>query len=142
MTLLEATAARHRLRVRPDGCGEKVIPGRCGQIFDYGEGKLAVLFMPDPKGERAPASRRWQAHKRKLLAAGFTVHQDCDAEGTALFDPADPKQVRLAVRVAGVKPRQRRDSEAQKTVYAATREARLRALARARAERRCSEVAS
>lgn len=39
------------------------------------------------------------------MAAGFTLLQDGDAEGAAAFDPLNAEQVRLAVKLAGVKTR-------------------------------------
>lgn len=46
-----------------DECGEAVILGRAGQIFQYGVGQFGVLLMFD-------SSRRWKAAKQKLLVAG------------------------------------------------------------------------
>ena len=73
-----------------------------------------VMFIPDPKAQRPPKPRRWTAVRKKLLTAGCEIYQDCDDEGSALFDPSNREQAKAAIRVAaGAKPR-RVLSEAQK----------------------------
>ncbi len=51
--------------------------------------------------ERLSPGKRflWANAKRKLKAAGFLIRQDGDREGTALFDPDDACQARLAIRL-------------------------------------------
>src|SRR5215472_10661158 len=34
--------------MRRDECGESIIPGRQGQINEYGDGELGTMFMPTP----------------------------------------------------------------------------------------------
>jgi len=43
--------------------------------------------------------------KKKLVAAGFEIRQDGDCEGSALFDPHDREQVKLALKLAGIRTR-------------------------------------
>jgi hypothetical protein len=51
------------------------------------------------------------SREKELVAAGLTLLQDCDTEGTASFDPKNPEQARPAIRVAGVKQRRRISTE-------------------------------
>jgi hypothetical protein len=44
---------------------------------------------------------KWTNAKKKLLAAGFTVRQNGDTEGTALFNPEDKSQARFAFKITG-----------------------------------------
>ena len=110
---LQEFAASHRLKTRLDECGETIIPGKRGasHIFEYGNwpgenspNTMAVIFMADPHGLRKPG-RQWNKRRAAMLDAGFQITQDCDGEGTARFDPNNPKQVKLAMRVAGIRPK-------------------------------------
>ena len=135
--LLTSLAERYRLKTHYDDCGEKIISGRYGQIYDFCDGaRLGVMYMPDP-----PVSpRTWNNRRRSMQAAGFTIKNDGDTEGEALFNPNDPAQVKLAMRVAGIRPTQNRVSEAQKAMYATTKAARLAGLAKARVVRAAGHV--
>ena len=79
---LKQFAERYRLKLRRDECGDFDMVGKCGQVYVYAPGRLAILFLGNTK-------RQWHAAKKKLAAAGFELMQDCDTEGSASFDPAD-----------------------------------------------------
>src|SRR5579863_9850041 len=112
MKTLGSFAETYRVRATRDGCGESIIPRKLramgvplrpeysGHIYDYGSGRFGVVLMFESK-------RRWGSAKRKLVAAGFEIRQDGDSEGTALFDPADAAQARLAIRLARIPARRR-----------------------------------
>ena len=87
-----------RLRVKRDECGDPIIPGQRGHIYEHNHTMLGMLFMPC-------RPRLWANAKRKLLAAGFVIRQDEDEEGTALLDPFNPAQVQLALKLVGAKPK-------------------------------------
>lgn len=99
-------AEAHRVRTRIDSCGEKIITGRphkaprpeCrNQVFDYGDGEhfgVSLLLSN---------ARLWRNARKRLTAAGMSIHQDGDTEGTLLFDPCNPKQARAAIKEAGIK---------------------------------------
>jgi hypothetical protein len=96
---IECFAAQYRLKTRvSDEDGTKIIPGRFGQLYEYGDGRLAVMVMPDP-----PRQNYWGFTRAKLLAAGFVVVQNGDGEGAATFHPANPQRAKIAIRAAGVK---------------------------------------
>jgi hypothetical protein len=102
---------RHRLQVKRDKEDDTtVIPGRKGKshLFEYGEGLLGVLVMPE-----TGTAHWWNATRAAFLRAGMVITLDCDQEGVATFDPEDPEQVRFALKYANVKPR-RRVSEAER----------------------------
>jgi hypothetical protein len=113
-TELERFAAKHRLKTRLDECGEKIIPGRQGQIYEWGVNtdtgvfELGAMFMP-PKTAEHPwgrwMPRTWGNFKRVGLALMMTVRQSGDSEGCLSFDPANPAQVKLAMKVARVYPK-------------------------------------
>jgi hypothetical protein len=100
---------KHRVKVRKDECGNLVILGRMWKeqpkggrqyghhIYEHGDGQFGLCLMFDG----SPA--RWTYAKRKLTAAGFVIRQDGHGEGIATFDPANAKQSRLAIGLAGAR---------------------------------------
>jgi len=118
-------ASRHRLRVRRDECGERIITGKRGHIYEHSESLMGLLFAPSKP-------RMWANARKKLQAAGFVIKQDGDEEGTALFDPCDTQQVALALRLVGVRPK-RVPSPAQLGVLRKARAAQVRSTHCARA---------
>ena len=115
--LLTKFAKQHRLKTRKDVCVEIIIPGRTGQIYEYGEGLLAVMFMtalPRDQWSDPPTEdemwgkwqpKTWGNHKRAATAIGMTVVQNGDSEGALAFDPKNREQAKLAIRVARVRPK-------------------------------------
>lgn len=87
-----------------------IVPGNEGHshIFEYGRGLFGVMVMPE--NGRAD---RWQAARLAFVAAGLTIRQDGEQEGTATFSPDLPDHVHLAMKYARVRCR-RRISEASK----------------------------
>lgn len=67
-------------------------------IYEHDAGVLGLCLM-------FMSARKWESAKRQMAAAGFTIRQDGHTEGTALFDPADAEQAKLAFRLAGIRPR-------------------------------------
>jgi hypothetical protein len=98
MTIREF-AEQYRCRLKRDGCGEQIIPGKVGQIYDYGSGRFGALFMPSGK----PRPNLWGRVRRKLMAAGFQLLQNGDAEGCLLFDPSDQRKIQLALKLVGAR---------------------------------------
>lgn len=100
-------AERHHVRTKRDTSGELLIPGSSGHIYDHEEGrKFGVLLT-------FPTKTAWTFAKKKLVKAGFEIKQNADCEGTALFDPSNREQVKLAMKLAGV-PRRRNLTNAQR----------------------------
>lgn len=92
-------ARKYRLKVRRDECGDLVIAGTAGVISENASGRLIVLTLFESR-------RKWNTIRKKLVKAGFVIAQCGDTEGTAIFDPTDTKQAKLAITVAGIrKPR-------------------------------------
>jgi hypothetical protein len=109
-------AIKYRLKVRQNrDDGTDIIPGRPGfsHIYEYSDDELGVMFVSYATVHGSPRPRLWNAHSRKALAAGMTLRQNGDGEGAFSFDPANPVQAKLAIRIAGVK-RKRRMTEEQR----------------------------
>jgi len=104
--VIQVFADRHRLKTRFDA-ETRFIPGKLGQIYEYGAGRLAVTVMPI-----TPRKNLWGRTRNRLKKLGFVVVQDGDYEGTATFDPSDRDQSRAAIKAAGIS-RKRRLSPSQ-----------------------------
>ncbi len=110
MTIQEF-AEVHAVRVKRDGCGDSIIPGRLfdaelgrdrveyrSHIYENGDGRLGVCLLFATK-------MRWTLAKHKLIAEGFSLKQEGDTEGTLLFEPENAAQARMALKIARVKSR-------------------------------------
>ena len=87
-----------RLRAKRGEDGEAIVAGRRGEIYQYDRFLLALLLMPRKKFV-------WVNARRKLEAVGCTILQDGDEEGAATFNPENPTQTSLVLRLAGIKRR-------------------------------------
>jgi hypothetical protein len=110
--LIENFAKQLRLKTKTDDCGEQIIPGKQGQIYEYSldGSKFGVMFMPpktstEPLGKWCP--KRWGNFRRAGIAVGMTVLQNGDSEGCLQFDPANKAHVKLAIKIAGAKTKRR-----------------------------------
>ena len=91
---IEQLGDRYRLRVRRDKCHEAIIVGRRGQIYEHGSGKLGVMFL-------GATAKIWGNARRKMLAAGYELHQNGDTEGSCLFQADNAEQMKVAFSVVG-----------------------------------------
>ena len=107
---LKEFADKHRVNLTRDGCADGIIPGKqCrdmpkrneyrSHVYDgFDDGRLGVRLM-------FATPRKWANARKKIKAAGFVIKQDGFSEGCATFDPADVRQARLALKLAGIKTR-------------------------------------
>jgi hypothetical protein len=106
---LEQFAELHRLKLRRDpDDGTTVALGRQGQVFEYSENELGVMYSPGLKNGRGVGSwhpKVWNAFRRQAVSSGLTVRQDGDSEGCLSFDPANTEQAHLALKIARVRPK-------------------------------------
>ncbi len=94
--MIHDLALKFGLRVKRDPCGERIIPGRLGHLYEHGDGRLGIMLLLDTR-------KKWNTRRRWLEQAGFTIWQNGDTEGSALFDPSSGSQARLAIRLVGAK---------------------------------------
>jgi len=97
---LKALSEKHRLKTSMDKCGEPIIEGKHGHIYDYSGTNLGVMFIPE---EHRP--RLWTSHKGSAEVVGMRLIQDGDAEGCLVFDPESKEQVTLAFKIAKIRRR-------------------------------------
>ena len=117
--MISKFAEQRHLKVRDD-CGEVIVPGKQGQIYEYDSESLGVMFMPATKqdkwGKWCP--KRWGNFRRAGQALGMVVRQNGDSEGCLSINPANKAQARLAIKMAGVRPK-RQISEARRAALVA-----------------------
>ena len=136
-TTIDKIAEQHRLKISRDACNDPIIKGKLGEVYEYSDGTLGVLFMPDEKNKHPERSwaRKWRIVRDACVAVGMTLVQDGDAEGALTFDPRDIGQVREAIKAAKVKTRRRVSPE--RAAVLATRLAVARASKATQSTRLC-----
>jgi hypothetical protein len=129
-TAVNAFGEQYRVRVKRDGCGEPIVPGKLGHLYQHDAVRFGIALEAPPDDARSDKTLR--ARRRRAIAAGFVVHQEGEFEALLLFDPGDGKQARLAVLLIQAKKSRQ---------VAAPTDAQLRARAlfssKARSRRAC-----
>lgn len=92
---------QYRVRVKCDECGDSIVRGRFGHLYEHDETQLGIVLDAQPDTLRS--DRTLRARRRRAIAAGFVVHQEGECEAILLFDPSDQKQAALAIRLIGAK---------------------------------------
>jgi hypothetical protein len=82
-----------------DDDGTLVLFGRTGQIFEYSDTLLGVIYS----NRRDKTSQRWNTHRTAAISVGMELHQHGDTEGSLTFNPKDKAQVKVSIKAAGVK---------------------------------------
>src|SRR5260370_38023578 len=117
--------------MRRDSCGEEIVTGTrrpkdmpkrveyACHVYDHGDGqRFGLLLLLKTK-------RAWNSAKRELAAAGFTLKQNGDTQGTALFNPEDAAQVHVAFKLARIRARKEMTPEARAAASERMRRIRL-----------------
>ena len=63
----------HRLRVRRDSCGDSIIAGKLGHLYEHGSDTFGIVFE-DCTRDNHPGAHACVS-RRKALAGGFVMHQ-------------------------------------------------------------------
>ena len=119
---LQSYTQKYHLHIKRDVDGTDIVAGKLGHIYEHSDSQLGLLFMPP-----APRARLWSKVKTKGIAAGMTVRQNGDSEGTLLFDAADPAQARLAIGLVRARPKRILTDEQRSALSARLAVARLSA---------------
>jgi hypothetical protein len=91
----------HRLHTRIDSDATKIILGRYGQIYEWGDGLFGVMIIW--RKNQTIRKKYWGYTRSALKHAGCNVIQNGDYEGAATFNPNNPAQSSLAIKAAGIK---------------------------------------
>lgn len=113
MTLSEF-AEQYRLKIKRDECGDPIIPGRHGHVYENSPTTLGAYLIFN-------SIRKYNFAAKMLRAYGCLQRQDAEMEGTFLFVPTSG-MVRQVLKVVGIKKR-RVLSEAQKRALEKARQA-------------------
>jgi hypothetical protein len=104
---IHAFAKQNRLRTCREADGTTVVRGQDGcHLYEYGEGEIGLMILSD-----GTHGRRWAGIRKKCVAAGMTLRQNGDDEGSLSFNPTSRKQSRLAIKVTGARPKRRLSPE-------------------------------
>lgn len=127
-------AKRNRLKVKWNGV-EDLIVGRYGELADMGDGgRFRLRLLAVPRGSWAK-DRALGSRFKRARAGGMTLHQKGGAESIWLFDPANDRHCRMAIRL--IEPKRKRvPSPAQLEVLRRAYDASP--LAKSGAQRACS----
>lgn len=99
-------AEKNRLRLRRDECGDGVVIGKLGQLYQHDDGLVGLVLM-SPNGDDPGLDNTLRARMRKALQAGLELHQRGDYESSFLFDAENQQHARLAIRLIGCKRKRR-----------------------------------
>ena len=94
-------AEKYRVRVKRDDCGECVVRGKLGHLYEHDACRFGISLEAPPNNARS--DRTLRARRRRAIGAGFVTHQEGDSEAVLIFNPADTKQARLAIRLIDAK---------------------------------------
>jgi hypothetical protein len=100
-TTLAGFAQQHPFRGKLDACHDAIVPGKLGHLCQHDAARFGIVLEAPADSTRLDNTLR--SRKRRAIAAGFLLNQDGDFEGILLFDPADTKQARLAIRLVQAK---------------------------------------
>jgi hypothetical protein len=92
---------RHSLRVKRDECHDAIVPGKLGHLYQHDASRFGIVL--EASADRTRLNNTLRSRKRRAIAAGFLLHQEGDFESILLFDPADVKHARLAIRLIQAK---------------------------------------
>ena len=111
--MINTFAENNRLKVEKDDCGDAIIPGKYGHIYEYGSGKLGVCIMSNSWN-----AFRWNRARAAFIASGIDVTQNGDTEGCATFDPENATRAKIAMLHAKVRPRRQVRPERREAMIA------------------------
>jgi len=100
-------ASKHNLQkptLDPDGT--MVIHGKTGQLYEFSDSRLGVIYSSAIKGGsryKDKTAQRNNTAQAGCLAVGMTLEQLGDLECAFSFDPSNAKQARFAIKTAGAK---------------------------------------
>jgi hypothetical protein len=125
-------ARKNRLRTRTDACGELVIPGKTRRftachIYQHSlDGKVfGAALLAEGSGQLPRGC--WIKARMALAAAGCTVGQSADNEGTVLFDPSNRASTEAVLQACHIYRRRTVAMSEERKAELSGRLARMRA---------------
>jgi len=101
---INSFAVKHKLSIKRDLDGTFIIHGRVGDLYEYDQEELGVIFLN-------LTLKKWGSIRRQCQSAGMIIRQNGDSEGALSFDPSNAAQARLAIRLAKARPKRRLSPE-------------------------------
>lgn len=94
---LQEFADRNRLRTKLDPCGDKIIPGKLGHLYEH-DGALGVCLIAY-KAKNMPSVALMRSRQRKIEALKPKIKQRADGEGISTFELETASQTALIARL-------------------------------------------
>jgi len=93
--VIQEIARKYNFTVAKDECGDPVILGACGHLYESGE-QLGLYYM----------GAKWSVVRGTMRKSGAKILLDCEGEGFVLVDPLDRIQLNCALRVLVLTPKE------------------------------------
>jgi hypothetical protein len=97
--LTKTFSEKYKVTSKRDDCGEVVINGSRGHIYDGFDDDRLGLFVG------CETVRKYTSVRKVLEAAGFTPKQIGSTEGCFTFNSRDARQAKLALKTIGARRR-------------------------------------
>ena len=94
-------AQQYGLRVTRDKCGDAVVRGKLGHLYEHDANRFGMVLEASTNGPHFDNTLR--SRKRRAITSGSILHQEGDFESILLFDPTDERQAELATRLIKAK---------------------------------------
>lgn len=113
--LIEMFVEKYQVTSKRDDCGDLVINGSRGHIYDgFADDRLGVFIG-------FATVRKFNSVRKALEVSGFKVRQSGSTEGCFTFNAGDTRQAHLALKTIGA--RKRREAKPPSLAQLAAREA-------------------
>lgn len=78
LTTLAGFAKQHRLRGKRDDCGDQIIRGKLGHVYQHDANQFGIVL--EASANVAVLENTFRSRKRRAIAAGFSMNQEGDFE--------------------------------------------------------------
>jgi hypothetical protein len=118
--MLKQFAVSYRLKIRRDSDLSDIVQGRDGQIFEFSQEQLGVMFMPS-----TICTKKWNSLRKQAILSGMTLQQNGDSEGSFSFNADNSEQVAIALKIARPKRRKQLSPESRAKLLRANQRTRF-----------------
>ncbi len=100
---LEEFAEKYKVRIKSDGCRDKVIPGKFGHVYTHSPSVLGVCLEWPIASKQGVRSQRFKM--RQLGGVGLLKRQEGDGEGTWLIpsEIADHRKILKILKIRKIR---------------------------------------
>ena len=81
---------RYRLRIKRDDCGDSIVPGKFGHLYEHDVHRLGMVL--EALSDNARWHKTLRARRRRAIATGFVLHQEAIVRRYCSLTPATPSR--------------------------------------------------